>query len=100
MVGFFKTDKIHRNAELGIFIGESEYWGKGIGVEVMNLMLDYGFDTLNFHKIVACCNTNNTRSLGMCKKLGFIEEGHQKEMEFIDGKWGDLIWFGMLKKER
>ncbi len=100
MVGFFKIDRINRNAELGIFIGEPEYWGKEIGVEAGNLMFDYGFNTLNFHKIVAGVNTSNKRSLGMCKKLGFVEEGHQKEMEFIDGKWEDIKWFGIFKKDR
>ena len=100
MTGFFKSDHINRNTELGIFIGEPEYWGKGIGVEVGNLMFDYGFNTLNFHKIVAGVNTSNKRSLGMCKKLGFVEEGHQKEMEFIDGKWEDIKWFGIFKKDR
>ena len=100
IVGFFKSDHINRHAELGIFIGEPEYWGKGIGVEAANLMFDYGFNTLNYHKIVACVNTSNTRSLGMCKKLGFIEEGRQKDMDFIDGKWDGVILFGIFKKDR
>ena len=100
MVGFFQIFNIHRRAEIGIFIGEPEYWGKGIGPEAINLMLDYGFNTLNYHKILASVNATNTRSLGMCKKLGFIEEGHQKDMDFIDGKWVGVILFGMFDKVR
>ena len=100
LVGFFQIYNIHRRAEVGMLIGEPEYWGKGIGPEAVNLMLDYGFNTLNYHKIVAGVNATNTRSLGMCKKLGFIEEGHQKDMDFIDGKWVGVILFGMFKKDR
>jgi len=100
LVGFFQIYNIHRRAEIGIIIGEPEYWGKGIGVEAVNLMFDYGFNTLNYQKILAGVNASSTRSLGMCKKLGFIEEGHQKDMDFIDGKWDDIILFGMFKKER
>ena len=39
------------------------------------MMIDYGFNTLNYRKILACIDTPNTRSLGMFKNLGFIEEG-------------------------
>jgi len=100
LVGFFQIFNIHRRAEIGIFIGEPEYWGKGIGAEAVSLILDYGFNTLNYRKIVAGVNTPNTRSLGMCKKLGFIEEGQQKDMDFIDGKWTDIILLGIFKKDR
>ena len=100
LVGFFQIYNIHRRAEIGIIIGEPEYWGKGIGVEAVNLLFKYGFNTLNYHKILASVNTSNTRSLGMCKKLGFIEEGHQKDMDFIDGKWDGVILLGMFKKDR
>ena len=31
LVGLFKVSRTHRSAELGIFIGEPEYWGIGIG---------------------------------------------------------------------
>lgn len=100
MIGFFQISNIHRRAEIGIFIGELEYWGKGIGPEAINLMLDYGFNTLNYRKIIASVNAPNTRSLGMCKKAGFIEEGRQKEMDFIDGKWTDIILIAIFKKDR
>jgi len=100
LVGFFQISNIHRRAEIGIFIGEPEYWGKGIGAEAIRLTLDYGFDTLNYRKIVAGVNAPNTRSLGMCKKCGFVEEGHQKEMDFFDGKWTDIILLGIFNKDR
>ncbi len=36
----------------------------------------------------------------MFKQLGFIEEGHQKDMDFIDGKLDSIILFGIFKKDR
>ena len=100
LIGFFQIYNIHRRAEIGIIIGEPEYWGKGIGTEAVNMMIDYGFNTLNYRKILAGVNTPNTRSLGMFKKLGFIEEGHQKDMDFFDGKWTDIKLFCIFKKDR
>jgi RimJ/RimL family protein N-acetyltransferase len=100
MVGLFKANYIYRNAEIGIFIGETEYWGNGFGTEAINMILDYAFNTLNFRKIIAEVNETNIQSLEMFKKVGFVEEGHLKEMEFIDGEWTDLKWFGIFKKDR
>ena len=34
---------INRSAELGIFIGDKEFRGKGYGTEAIQLLLDYGF---------------------------------------------------------
>ena len=100
LVGFFQICSIQRRGELGLYIGETEYWGKEIGLEAANLMLDYGFNTLNFHKIVSGVNSTNSRSLRMSKKLGFIEEGRQKDMEFFNGKWSDLVLLGIFKEDR
>jgi RimJ/RimL family protein N-acetyltransferase len=100
MVGLFRIKYIYRNAELGIFLGESEYWGRGIGTEAVNLMLEYAFNTLSFHKIAVTINVSNTQSLKMFKNIGFIEEGHLKEVELINGKWTDVKCLGLLKKDR
>lgn len=100
MVGLFKINYIYQTAEIGIFIGETKYWGKGIGTEAVNMILDYAFNTLNFRKILGGVNTTNTQSLKMFKKVGFIEEGHLKDMEFINGEWTDLKWLSIFKKDR
>jgi RimJ/RimL family protein N-acetyltransferase len=48
---FFNIDRLSQSSEIGIFIGDEKYRDKGIGQEVMTLMLDYGFNILNFHSI-------------------------------------------------
>jgi RimJ/RimL family protein N-acetyltransferase len=50
-IGFIAVNQQARNAEVGLFIGEKELWGKGIGTKALSLILDYGFFTLNFHRI-------------------------------------------------
>ena len=89
-IGLIDFHKIHcKRAEIYICIGEIEYWGKGIGTEAIDLMLNYGFNTLNYRKIIAKVNENNKRSLKMFKKADFIEFSLfiKKERMFIDGKW-------------
>lgn len=88
LIDFHKISSKRRRAEICIYIGELEYWGKGIGTEAVNLMLNYGFNTWNYHKIVAKVNVNNKQSLKMFKNIGFIEKRQRRKGRmFIDGKW-------------
>lgn len=99
MVGLLKIIAPYRRGEIGIFIGEIDYWGKGIGTEAAKMILDYAFNVLNLYKIVAEVSVTNTRSVAIFNKLGFIEEGHLKDHEFIDGDWRDNKIFGLINKE-
>ena len=89
----------YRRGHLTLFIGEPEYWGKGLGGEALELIINYAFYKLNYHKVIGEVNLTNTRSLRLCKKLDFIEEGHQKDMEYIDGEWTDIKLLAIFKKD-
>ena len=41
----FDIDWRNRSAEIGIFIGEKNFWNQGYGTEAMRLMVKYGFDS-------------------------------------------------------
>ena len=45
--GLFDIDWTSRSAEVGISIYNSEYWGKGYGVESLRVILDFAFRDLN-----------------------------------------------------
>jgi len=53
----------------------------------LELLIDYSFFKLNFHKVIGEVNITNTRSLALCKKLGFVEEGRKREHFYFDGKY-------------
>lgn len=87
LIDFHKISSKCRRAEIYICIGETKYWGKGIGTEAVNLMLNYGFNTWNYRKIVAKVNENNDQSLKMFENVGFNEKTQlRKGRMFIDGK--------------
>ena len=58
-------------------IGESEYWGRGLGTEAKMLLLDYAFNTLNLRRI--CSQVLAFNSLG------------EQELEAIVGKQLDKL---------
>jgi RimJ/RimL family protein N-acetyltransferase len=98
-IGFGHIDWVSRKANIFGQIGESEYWGKGIIGEASQLVIEYGFNELNFHKIYAGIYSPNERSLRVAEKLGFTKEGIFKEEQYVDGKYHDVHKFALFKRD-
>jgi RimJ/RimL family protein N-acetyltransferase len=90
---------IHRTATLGILIGEKEFWGKGVGLEATRLMVDYGFQCLNLHRIDLGVFAEHKAAIRCYEKAGFKVEGRMREDLFRDGKYRDRLWMGLLRSE-
>lgn len=93
-------DNINHKAEYGIFIGEKEFLGKGIGTEVATLIVTFAFDTLYLNKIFLRVFANNLVAIKSYEKAGFKREGLFKEDVCIDSKYYDIIFMSILSKER
>ncbi len=96
---FKNIDHKNQSAEFSVVIGETEYWGRGFGTEAVRLLVKYGFEQLNLHRISSEVFSFNERSLRMHKKLGFREEGRQREAWFKNGKFQDWVLFAILRDE-
>ncbi len=58
-------------AELGYWLGQG-FWGQGLVPEASQVLLDYGFTQLSLEKIWCCAFVENTKSLRVQEKLGFV----------------------------
>lgn len=96
--GIYEINWVSRNGELRFFIGNKKYWKKGLATESTSLLVDYAFNKLNLHRVHGGANIENHGSVNIFKKLGFSEEGVSKEGHFRNGKYYDLIRFGLLNK--
>lgn len=85
----------NRKAELSIFIAP-EFQGKGFGKKVLLAVMKYGFKTMNFYRLEAEVAAYNKGGQKLFKKLGFVEEGRLREAKFFDGKYYDILRYGML----
>lgn len=74
LVGYADLACIKENiAELGIAIGDSKMWGKGIGFHSALCMMEYGRKNLGITIFNAETHEANVRSRKMLKNLGFKE---------------------------
>lgn len=101
-IGNIKLDQfdwISRTAELGILIGDRNFWGKGIATEACRLLLDYAKKDLNLNKVTLSVFSNNPAAKRVYEKLGFVEEGCLRQHLFIDGKYEDKFYMSVFLNE-
>lgn len=87
------------HTEIGIMIGEKDYWDQGYGTEAMRLMLEHGFGTLNLHRIWLQVYNKNIRGIRAYDKAGFIVEGRLREAHYQHGRYYDTIIMSVLRSE-
>jgi len=66
-------DIVDREAEFHLFIGEQDYWGKGIGEKATKHILDYGFFTLNLSTMRLDVSIKNEAAIKIYTRQGFVE---------------------------
>jgi RimJ/RimL family protein N-acetyltransferase len=77
--GYVEVDNLNQTGEVGIFIGNKNYWGKGYGSEALTLLLDYGFKALNLHNIWLRTFSFNKRAIKAYEKVGLKIIGKRRE---------------------
>ncbi|KAF3393819.1 hypothetical protein F1880_004633 [Penicillium rolfsii] len=88
----------HRCAMLGISLADGSR-GQGYGGEAINWALDWAFQHVGLHRVSLCAFSYNLNALKLYKKLGFVEEGREREVIYHLRAWHDLVMLGMLEHE-
>lgn len=88
----------HKLGEIGLMIGDENFWGQGYGSEAISLISHYAFTNLNLHKLTAGAYVNNTGSIRAFKKALFHEEGRRKKHFYFKRKYVDYILLAKFKK--
>ncbi len=57
------------------YLFDRRVWGHGYATEAAGACLRYGFDTLNFTKVIALTDPGHTASQRVLEKIGFVCQG-------------------------
>ncbi|KAF9027362.1 acyl-CoA N-acyltransferase [Rhodocollybia butyracea] len=88
-VGTTSITMTHPKNRDGIFtiMLSPKFWGRGYGEEVTRWVVSLGvFD-------------GNERAKKMYQKVGFVEEGRKRKVNWINGHWEDNVLMGILQEE-
>ena len=97
--GFHNIDGRNRSAETGLFIGIPELWDQGLGCDVLQTLLRFGFQMMNFHRVYLRVHAGNERAIHLYEKVGFQHDGRWRQAEFRDGRYRDVLWMSFLSDE-
>ncbi|KAF3891324.1 MULTISPECIES: GNAT family N-acetyltransferase [Nostocales] len=84
------TRRAAQYCNVGYGLAETEQ-GKGYMVEALQAAIQYVFQELNMHRVMANYMPHNRRSGNVLKKLGFVIEGYARDYLLIHEKWEDHI---------
>ncbi|MDR2546383.1 MAG: GNAT family N-acetyltransferase [Lachnospiraceae bacterium] len=96
---FEGLNHLNQTSEVGIYIGNKEYWDKGFGTEALSLLLDYGFKVLNLHCVYLQVVSFNDRAIKSYEKIGFEVVGKKREAILKGKERYDMIYMDILHNE-
>lgn len=71
----------------------------GLALRSIALMLDLACDQLRLHRITTYVHSQNTPSINLINRIGFINEGTMREACFFNGEYSDVNIVSMLAQE-
>jgi RimJ/RimL family protein N-acetyltransferase len=97
--GLAAIDRDNRNANLGVFIGEADCRGKGLGEDAVRTLCRFAFDELDLHKICLEAYAFNAAPIRTYERVGFKHEGLLREDAYRQGRRVDVVVMGLLRAE-
>ena len=98
-VSLTDVDVVLSCASWGLYIGEPEARGKGLGKALLAHLLFWGFEDLTLYRLYASVLRENQAARSLYEKAGFRDEGCWREHVATENGRQDLMWVGMTAPE-
>jgi RimJ/RimL family protein N-acetyltransferase len=102
LIGYCTIEHIdchNHKCEVGIVIGEKDYWHKGIGSAVIRELLKRAFTALHMHRVEAVIHADNVASIRCFTRAGFQRDGTLRDAKYRHGRYVDLLVYSLLDSE-
>ncbi|WP_415327298.1 GNAT family N-acetyltransferase [Chryseobacterium sp. MMS23-Vi53] len=95
-IHFFGNENLQ--VELGITLNKF-FYGKGYASEALTGVIDYLFNDLNKHRVMASIDPDNVDSMKLMERIGLRKEAHFVKSLFWKNNWVDDVIYAVLKEE-
>ncbi|MBI4186852.1 MAG: GNAT family N-acetyltransferase [Chloroflexi bacterium] len=75
---YYNVENTKRAAELGVTIGNRDYWGKGYGTDAVTALVNYVFRHTRLNRLYLRTLESNLRAQVSFGKCGFVPYGHME----------------------
>lgn len=98
--GLCYIDWINRNADFSIYIGADDlYIDDNFAYDAAMVMIKYGFQELNLHRLWAEIYDFDERKKKMFTALGFSLDGTFRDNHWAEGEWHDSLFYSLLSED-
>ena len=99
VTGLTYIDWKNRHSEISIYFSSNNWQTKPEAKEVINLVMEYGFEELNLNRLYVEIFSLMKENIKLFTKMKFIKEGQLREKVWRQNKWWDTLIFSKLAKE-
>jgi RimJ/RimL family protein N-acetyltransferase len=92
-------DRVNGSAEVAIFLTETSRWGKGLGTDAMNALLDFAFGELRLERVWLRVFDYNERAVRSYEKSGFVREVVLRHDRFHRGAHHDVYLMAIVRPD-
>ena len=97
--GLTYIDWKNKHAELSCYFQKTKWQKSKESIETIKLLLDYGFNELNLHRIWAEVYEISIENKKLLEKLGFVLEGTLRDKLWRDGRWWDSYVYSIINPD-
>ncbi|MDW0116553.1 GNAT family protein [Sporosarcina thermotolerans] len=98
VIGLHGINWSNKSTSIGYWLGK-DHEGHGLMTQACEAIIEYCFTELGLNRIEIRTATENKKSMAIPNRLGFQQEGHIKQAEWLYNKFVDHFVFGMVKED-
>lgn len=98
LIGLKDTDYENRKTEIGYWLS-SKLQGKGIVTLSCARLMQFAFENLHLNRVQIKAAVENYKSRAIPERLGFSQEGIERDGELHENGFMDLAVYSLLRKE-
>lgn len=102
VIGSVNFTSILRRAAQFCYLGYSldkDCQGSGYMTEALTAAIDFAFQEMNVHRIMANYVPHNRKSARVLSRLGFVIEGFARDYLLLNGQWQDHVLTSLTNKK-
>ena len=94
---YYNIDEVNKETEIGIMIGNRDYWSKGYGTDTISTLIDYIFRNLKFKRVYLKTLEHNLHAQKCFQQCGLAPCGYREQegykfllMDLSFARWHEL----------
>lgn len=96
--GYHDLDRENLRVAIGYWLA-AEAQGSGLATEAVRALVDHAFADWRLHRVEIRAAVGNARSIAICDRLGFVEEGILREAQRFEDRYRDLVVHSILASD-